>query len=137
MGFLDWFKTSSKAVDMADKVVDGAIAGIDKLFFTDEEKADMSQKAFELWIELQRAIAGESSIRSITRRILAILIMGSFLLMLLAAAFIWIFNPLWSKFILEVAGNLSNLVLAIGIFYFGYYAVGGVVRSFKAKNGES
>ena len=140
MGFFDIFTTSKAAVDTAKNIVDGTISGIDKLFYTDEEKADnlaeriaLHQKGFALWLEAQKALIGESSLRSITRRVLAVMIIGVFLLLLVGAAGVYLVNPEWSAFILTCARALNTLVVAVGVFYFGYYAVSGVVDHIKKK----
>jgi len=136
MGFFSFLTSSSKALDIADKLVDGTVSGIDKLFFTDEEKAEMSQKGLELWIEIQKVTANESSIRSITRRILAIFIVGDFLLLLTASAAIYKFDPSWAQQIYNCANALTTLVLTIAAFYFGYYAAQGIIGQIKNKENK-
>lgn len=128
-----WFKTSEKAVNMADKVVDGAIAGIDKLFFTEEERAEFSKAAGGQFLKFQEIIFKENTTRSITRRILAVMVMGVFLSFLVFAVAIWGINPEWAKFTLEVSSNLSTGFTAIIICYFGYYSIGSLMD--KRKNG--
>ena len=46
MGFLSWVsgaKQADKALEIADKATSGIVNGIDKLFFTEEEKSDVSK----------------------------------------------------------------------------------------------
>ena len=131
MSFFSWFKTVPKALDITEDIVTGGIAGIDKIFFTDEEKSDARRKTFELWLKLQEIIKGECTARSITRRFLACMIMGEFLLFLLMAALCWPLMPEWSKFLLELGKSLGNLVLAVSIFYFGPYALGTYLKKKK------
>ena len=123
MGFLSFLKSSDKALSIVDKGTTGVIAGIDKLFFTDEEKSEASLKVTEAHLKLVEATAGENSKRSITRRILAVMIMGSFLALLLFGAGIHRWDPDWSKHVLTCASALSTLALTIGIFYFGSYGI--------------
>ena len=131
MGFLDFFRTTPKVIDTAANVVDAGIRGIDALFFTDEEKSESSRKTYELWLETQKIIRDENTIRSMTRRILACMIMGEFTLLLLMAAVAWPFMPEWGKMLLEIAKSLSNLVIAIAIFYFGPYAFSAYMKKKK------
>lgn len=123
MGFLSFLKSSEKALDIVDKGTNGVIAGMDKLFFTNEEKSEASLKVTEAHLKLVEATAGENSKRSITRRILAVMIMGSFLALLLFGAVIHRWDPEWSKHVLVCASALSTLSLTIGIFYFGTYGI--------------
>ena len=133
MGWLSFLKTTPKVVDIAGDIVTGSIAGIDKLFFTNEEKAEAGKEVMELWLETQKILRDESTVRSMTRRFLACMIMGEFLLFLLMAVLCWPLMPQWSKFILEVAKSLATLTLAVGVFYFGSYAISAHVMGKKKK----
>jgi hypothetical protein len=122
-GFLKTLFSTPKAIGTGLELIEKGATGIGKLVFTEQEKAELSQKTFETWLDVQKVIGSESSIRSITRRILAVLIMGTFLSFLVGSAIAWPFIPAWSAFLLGLAKELSNLVLAVAIFYFGYYGV--------------
>ena len=130
MAWYNFFTSNDKVVDMAGKTVDGVIAGVDKLFFTDEEKSEASQKTIDTYLEFMKLATDENSVRSMTRRVLAVMILGSFLVMLVAAAIMWRFDPQWAGFVLGCAKSIDNLVLAIGIFYFGPYQL---TKMFQAK----
>lgn len=116
--------STEKVLSIADKTTSGVINGIDKLFFTDEEKSHASQKAIETYIELMKTTASENTIRSRTRRICAKMILGSFLFLILFGALIWKFDSGWSEYVLGNAKALSPLALAVGVFYFGPYQIG-------------
>lgn len=138
---MSWFtfltsgsKAADKIPDMADKVVGGVVSGLDKMFFTDEEKSEASAAAMAAIIDFIKSTASESSARSVTRRILAVMILSAFLILLLTAAGVYPFNAEWSKFLIECAGSLSGLVLAVGVFYFGPYQIGQAIKGFKNKN---
>jgi len=131
MGLLSLFKSSDKVADMGKTIVEGTVAGIDKIFYTEEEKAEnkmkiteLKQKGYELWLKLQETIANENTARSITRRILAVMFCGSYLLLLLASATLFPWFAEWAGQLFEYAKVLTNPVLAVIIFYFGPYAVG-------------
>lgn len=126
MGFWGWLtgvRTAEKAMEVADKATTGLIEGIDALIFTDEERSranfDITQAAITMIVATQ----GETTVRSITRRVLAWLIMGSFLFLLLFGAMIYKVDPAWSAHCLASAKALIFLATPVGIFYFGYYGV--------------
>lgn len=123
MGLFDIFKTSTKTVDTALDLAKDASAGIDMMFFTDEEKSKISKEVMEHWLKVQTALKEESSIRSFTRRILAVFFCGSFLLFLTMAAVAFPFIPGYAGYLLQLADKLSTAVTTILIFYFGYYGV--------------
>jgi hypothetical protein len=142
MGFFlfDLFKSSSKAadatVDIAQKMTGGLVSGIDKMFYTQEEKAIASKAAFDsylpVYLELQKTLASESSLSSITRRILAFMIMGPFVGMITAAGFIYKYDPEWAKFIMTgPVESLAFLAGGVGLTYFMYYGVTKIFSSSK------
>jgi hypothetical protein len=57
-------------------------SGVDKMFYTSEEKAEASAKAFEGWLRMVEMMKGSEQYRSITRRILAVGIVVNLLLMI-------------------------------------------------------
>lgn len=140
MGILSIFKSGPKAIeagtDIAKKATDGIISGIDKAWFTDEEKSDASVKILELNIDLIKSTMNESSVRSITRRLIAIIILSDFVIMLTGSAIIWRFDSEWAAHVLKCALSLSAAVTAIVIFYFGYYAGINLIGKWREnKNG--
>jgi len=119
MSILGWL---SAGPDAASKVLDGAIKGVDALIYTEEEKAVARQKLSDQWIELQKTMGEETTVRSVTRRVLAILIIVPFIMLTLAAAIAFPFNLEYSKFLLELAqGQFGVLALGVSGFYFGPY----------------
>ncbi len=124
-------KTTEKAVDTVAEAVTGVIDGMDKMFFTDEERSEASQQITQTWLKAIDATASESTSRSMTRRFLAVMVLGVFLALLVGGAVLFKVDPEWSEYILRCAGQLSSLVLSISIFYFGYYGVNSVVKTLK------
>uniref|UniRef100_A0A6H1ZIS7 Holin n=2 Tax=viral metagenome TaxID=1070528 RepID=A0A6H1ZIS7_9ZZZZ len=131
MGLFSFLTTAPKVVDTGMDLAKQAANGIDALFFTDEEKSNASLKAVELWIETQKVLRDESSARSITRRYLAVMIMGVNLFEGLAACGIYKFDLEWSKFILEMMQSQAFMVGAVVVFYFGYYGFKQIVGAKK------
>jgi len=131
--FTNLFTSSSKVADIADKIVDKSMSGIDALIFTEEERSNMAITRMTVWLEVQKTLAEENSIRSITRRIVTILLLGLFAWLLIGSAVLFPYNREWSDFLLSLARELSNLVLIIAVFYFGWYGISGVVDAAKKK----
>lgn len=127
-GWLRGIFSTPKVVDTALDVITKGVDGIGKWFFTEQEKAEFALKASNLWLKIQEATANENSIRSITRRVLAVSIMSTFLLFLIMAGVAWPFMAEWSVFLLSLAKSLGNLVLAVAVFYFGPYAIGKYIK---------
>ena len=140
MSFFTTLFSTKKVIDAipetAGKVVDGVISGVDKLFFTEEEKTEASQKAMDSIYSFIKTTMDESSVRSITRRVLAVEIVSAFVFLLLAGAMLHVLNPVWAAHILACAKALSNLVLAVSVFYFGPYQVGGMIQKIKGEKKE-
>jgi hypothetical protein len=119
MNIFKWFVSGSEA---AGKVLDGAVKGIDALVYTEEERAVMKQKLGDQWLELQKALGEETTVRSVTRRILAVLIVVPFVFLILFAAFVYKFDMEYAKFLLALAeSQFGWLVLGVAGFYFGPY----------------
>lgn len=116
------------------KTFDTVASGIDKLFFTPEEKSDAAQKAWDQWIEWYKLNSDENSARSKTRRVLAIMFSGSFLFLLLVAGIAYLFNAGYGSFLFDIAKELFPMVSGILFFYFGYYAVNSMINTTKKKN---
>jgi len=131
MGFWGWLtgvQTAEKAMDVAKEATTGLIAGVDALFFTDEEKSKASFEVTKAAIQMVTVTQGETTVRSITRRVLAWLIMGTFLFLLLFGAMIYKIDANWSAYCLNSAKALIFLATPVGIFYFGYYGVKALTK---------
>ncbi len=121
MSFIDWFKAGP---DAASKVLDAGIKGIDALVFTDEEKSAARQKMVDSWIDLQKSLGEETSIRGVTRRALAFAVVLPWLTMNIAAAVIYPLYPTYSAFLMDVAeGKFGYLVIGVMMFYFGPFMI--------------
>ena len=122
MSIFSWLNTGSAA---AQTVLTGAVKGLDMLVYTDEEKAVAHAKLVDQWVDLQKSLGEETTVRAVTRRILAVVIVVPFVLLVLAAATLYPFMPEYSKFLLELAqGQFGYLTIGVATFYFGPYMVG-------------
>lgn len=110
-------KSAEVAIETASK---GIYNGLDKLKFTEEERADAYQKGFETVLQFHKAFAAENTVRSVTRRFLAWGIVGYQLavLSLGIAAKLWMDEPKTAQYIFEVAELLNWPFLAVVTTYF-------------------
>jgi len=106
-----------------DQVVDATISAGDKLFFTNEEKADYSKGIADAQIEYLKSTIGESSIRSLTRRWLSMAIMFVFLFLILFSVAVRWWDPEYARFVFSVAREMLTLVMMVAGFFFGGYMV--------------
>lgn len=121
MKLLDIFRSGPAA---ADKVLDATIAGIDKLVYTDEEKAEARKALLDNWLDLQKTLGEETSIRGVTRRILACVYSGTYVFLTLAAVGVWKFDPEYADFMWDIAqGTYGTITLTVAAFYFGPYFI--------------
>jgi len=122
MAWWDIFGTT-KMVDAAADTIKTGTNMLDNAFFTEQERAAMAQKFTETWLSIQDKIASENSLSSITRRILAYMIMGTFLGLVVFSCLIWKWDPAWSAYVLKVLAEtqIGVLAVAVGTTYFVYY----------------
>lgn len=125
---------SPSAVDTTVKTVaDIAVAtknGVDVMFYTDEEKAQANQKAFELWLDLNKTWQEAATPMAIARRQIAkmvVFIWGSFLILGVVA--IYTKNDKLLDYIQGNMVELTWLMVCIFGFYYGPYAYNRYVKT--------
>lgn len=125
MGIIGRLLGTDKAIDRAGSILEKTITGvgsyIDKRSFTDQEKAEYTMKGLDMYIKVNEVLASENTVRSITRRALAIMIISVFLVLILFSVGMYRFDAEWSKFAFKVATDthLGYLVMGVGFIYFG------------------
>lgn len=111
------------------KTADMIRDGVDKLVFTDEEKADYSQKSVELYIEFLRV---QTDGGHLARRLLALMVGFAWtatvaLLVLGVVLSAWL--PVWAGIVGNLFEVLKGVVampfLAVMTFYFGHRILQG------------
>jgi len=106
----------------SEKVIDAGINGIDKMFFTGEEKSDAKLKFLKAYEPFKLA-----------QRLLALIFAFDFSVAFLAAIVFACSGLDWRPIVnVVVAFNLGTIVLAIVVFYFG----GGTLESLKKGGGK-
>ena len=128
MGWLGKLFGSDSALEsgsrIAEKATTGIISGIDKAFYTDEEKADINLKMVDMSSKVLLGLQDQFTPRAISRRIIAFLFSISF-----CAAFITaiIFACLDDTSIVDnivhvvKVFDMGVIMGTIIIFYFGNY----------------
>ena len=104
----------------ADKLIDLGASAIDKSILTDEERHDLHIKQIELWHKTQELTASENSVRSLTRRFIALTI--TFLWAATLIADIAVLALLGGKMSLldtVTAWRLPEIMALVVTFYFG------------------
>lgn len=126
MGFLSWFSGGGKQVD---KVTDAVINGLDAVFYTDEEKAGDAKKRAEIWYKFMELARNESSIKSVTRRVIAILVISHWLIFLnVALVSHLVGNEPGALFAFGLAKAMLWIVGGVGAFYFGTHLLSGIKK---------
>jgi hypothetical protein len=108
--------------DAAEKVVDGISNGLDKMVFTDEEKADYTVKGAELHLKLLEITNKESTASSIARRMICIPIVWLWLFMII----VYVVLGTLELPIAAVQDAISTLTVPAGMaltFYVGRHAL--------------
>lgn len=130
MSFLTTLFSIPKVVDTAAEVVSKGTDMIDKAFYTDQEKAENTNKLMTFWLELQKMTANDSGVSAVARRFVAYLITGAFLYLVIFACMVWKYDRDWAEFILKTidGSDLGYLMLLVGFFFFGFYAFGKYMK---------
>ena len=120
-----------------EKVIDGVFRGVDKLAFTQQERADLNAKVAESLAQFAKDTMNESGTRSFTRRILCVSVTFVYLLLVIACVVVYKIDPIYSEFIFNVNNEcLGTLVLMTFGFYVGSYMVKSYLNPKDYKNGK-
>jgi len=121
MGFFDIFSS-----DTTDKIIDNVSSGIDKAFFTDEEKSEANKAILDTKLK----IATSNGNFQIAQRYLSFMFAINFILSFWAGVAFYIFASAekFKGFLSLISGfSMGWIMISIITFYFG----GGFINSFK------
>ena len=119
------------------KILDTVFSGIDKGLLSKEELIDYSKQAASANLEFVKVSNSESTPRSITRRIIAILVLSQYFLVFNVGLFGMVTGMFEGIKIIELATKaFSSLAVAVVIFYFGNHLLNSLVPSFAAKKNK-
>ena len=112
-------QTIEKAVVVGEKVTDGIIDGLDKIWHTEEEKTEAQQKATETLLEFWKATAHENTQQSEARRWLAKETFKVYFFFILMGATVYKVDAEFAKTLLDFAASMTWLIAMIAGIYFG------------------
>lgn len=122
MGFL---KRLFSSPDVIEKTVDGIYSGVDKVFFTQEERSEATQKAQEIYQAMWMAAVPSA----LSRRIIACSVTFVWVILVLLMVALGIFDNMASaEFTFEVMKSIVATPFGIII---GFYFLSQVVTNFK------
>lgn len=117
--------------DSANKMLDAGISGIDKLVFTQEEKAEHHAKLMDNWQQLQLKLAESGTGTAINRRVVAWAVVLSVLFNFQVAVVCGILGMTDEvATVIDIAKSfwVGEAFVAVIAFYFGAHAVKALVR---------
>lgn len=128
-----------------EKTIDTVSNGLDKLYYSDEEKAEDAMKdrseARQMIVQWMAATSGQN----LARRLIALSIVGVWLGMYICASAgsmiaVWVGEPeKWietSKLLFEFANGLNDAVMLIIAFYFAAPYMGDLTKGVLSRWGE-
>ena len=120
------FKRIFTKPEDATKIIDGAVSGLDKMFFTQEEKAEANQKLSEWYLKWLAATDSQS----IARRFIAMVVVLLWAALIVFGVAIRWFHETMSDFIFEV---LTEVVMTPFSIVIGFYFLTHAVRAYTKK----
>ena len=112
--------------DNANKIVDGAISGLDKAFFTDEERSEASAKMADWYIRYLEA----SQPQNLARRFIALIVVGLWALLILSSVILYRIDEGLS----DLAYNtMTEAVLDPFLLVMGFYFAAHIVRAWPGQ----
>ena len=120
MGLLSLFKGKIDVGRVVDKLADGA----DTLRFSNEERAEFNLKMADRLAEYAKDTLSENTIRSKARRHIALIVVYTFIVLLIAAIVLHFVDPEKSKFLIEIISGSpisTGFIMVLAFFFGGYY----------------
>ena len=121
MGLLDKLFGSEKQLD---KLTTGAVSGLDKMFFTKEEKAEANQKLSEWYLKY----LGATQPQNLARRLIAMVVVSLWAFLIMIGVILFRLDPGWSAFVFS---TLDNIVNAPFLMIMGFYFLTHAVRAYQ------
>ena len=122
------FKTAETGAKVIDTATKGIAAGIDKSFYTDEEKADATRETLTIVQGFWKTYAGENTLQSRARRELARMTFAVFFFFLLGGAALYKVDILYAQFMLSLAGEMVWLVGMVAAAYFVPHQLSKIIK---------
>ncbi len=110
----------------ADKLVNGAVKGLDAIVFTEEERSVANSKLNDWYLKYLQATQPQN----LARRIIAIAVTAMWALLTLLGTALYFINPEWSEFVFRVLSEVVNMPFMIII---GFYFLKHTVTAYNKK----
>lgn len=107
-----------------NNVFDKVSGGIDKLNFSNQERAGYNKEAADALALFTKETLNESTDRSRARRMIAIAITAVYMLMSICSMVMAMFSPDKAKLLLDVSSSLNldtAFIMVLAFFFGGYY----------------
>lgn len=109
-----------------ETIVNGAVSGLDKLFYTDEEKAEGMEKTREWFLRYLEA----SQPQNLARRFIAMAVVGLWAFLVLLAVAAWQWSVDYADYIFTVLYDVVGTPFSIII---GFYFLAHLTRQLPRK----
>jgi len=109
-----------------ETLVDGAVKGMDALFYTDEEKAEGMAKTRDWFLRYLEA----SQPQNLARRFIAIVVVGMWAFLVLLAAIAWQWSQDYADYVFSV---ITDAVLTPFNIIIGFYFLAHLTRQLPRK----
>ena len=120
---------SSKNTDtIVETAAKGIYNGLDALVFTDEEKAQYRAEQSQAVLEFAKVAYDQNSIRSITRRWLAFMVVAPTMLALTIGIIAHPFAAEYSQFLFSVVSTMIPWAGGVLAFYFGGHLISAIPK---------
>lgn len=107
-----------------ETIVDGAVSGLDKMFFTKEEKAEANQKLSDWYLKYLEATQPQN----LARRFIAIIIVLLWAALILVGVGAYVIDVNFSMYVFDV---LADVVMNPFLMVMGFYFAAHVVRTYQ------
>ena len=111
----------------ASKVIDGAVKGIDAIFFTKEEKSAANQKLSDWYLKYLAATESQN----LARRFIAMVVVLLWAALVILGVIVRWFNESMSDFIFKI---LVDVVMTPFSIVIGFYFLTHAVRAYSKKD---
>lgn len=111
----------TKTIDLIGTTARGIGQWIDEQQFTEQERAELRKEIMDRYMQFIEKAYDESGARTITRRILAVMIVSGFTATFLLGMVTYPLSPEFSKFLLDwiEATQFDWITITVIAFYFG------------------
>jgi hypothetical protein len=107
-----------------ESIVNGAVSGLDKMFFTKEEKSEANAKLSEWYLKYLEATQPQN----LARRLIAMIVVLLWAALILAGVAVYRFDMTYSEYVFRV---LNDVVMNPFLMIMGFYFAAHVVRAFN------